>query len=860
MAEGSAPEALLAGVRFVILEKQKNEVKYQPVPVLLKVDPYANIIYWRYEDVKIFKKHELDGVKNYIFLQDVKDVRVGSNGSAKMKEVQQRYSTNLLTIVSGPDMIHLKYTSFVYPRLDSSGLTVIAQQIFDLAMKVRREEHGLLYHVRKILSPKLYAALVPRCSEEEIKSVFDERGSGQLTRTAISDLKKLLNANVMKKELTEQILVQIVSIMTKSKNSMHDAEFEKLSDGEPTVSRDVFGDFLRRLTNRSTSFSSNMGYNKYLPISLPMFAHFFWSDEGAVVTTSRMKIDVSDMREPITDYFIYSSHNTYCTGNQMQLAKGPARSEVEIYRQVLLDGCRCVELDCWDGRNGDPIITHGPQVIMRLNEIPLKEVCEAIRDCAFKTSPYPVTLSIENHLSRKQQKKMVATFREVFGEMLLAEALDKFPMIEQDDEDVLYPSPEDLKMKILIKAKKKDLKENRKSLVDAGESAPEAVQMQDENEGESEEVEVLKELSEEQLAALSPPPEETSTTALADIVNYMQAEKINFHPAKRHLVCSVDENFATWVLHDHQIQSLLVFSHNKILRVYPRNTRIDSSNYNPMFHWLIGAQMVALNIQTSCPQTLLNSAMFERNGACGYVRKPDFLRSKKLQIRPYFHIPYSIALTIKIQVISAYFLSTIGNDKYRGKSFINVQLIDVPDEVQKATRIDRRPRRKSREAHFVTNYEKEEYIFEKVMLNEMSFLHFTVFADSNSPMAHRILHVDTMNNGFRHVILRSAANRNLGPASLFVRFDVHLYTDGKALSQHKALLDPFKFEEQNENFVQKFASPFSTTVSTEMPGFELVEGSRRRSSHSEPTTPNSPTKPASFASRFSALFRGGRKK
>jgi phosphatidylinositol phospholipase C gamma-1 len=75
----------------------------------------------------------------------------------------------------------------------------------------------------------------------------------------------------------------------------------------------------------------------------------------------------------------------------------------------------------------------------------------------------------------------------------------------------------------------------------------------------------------------------------------------------------------------HNFRNILKYNEKQLIRVYPKGTRLDSSNYDPIRMWNCGIQLVALNYQTPDKPMQLNESMFMQNGKCGYVLKPQYM-------------------------------------------------------------------------------------------------------------------------------------------------------------------------------------------------------------------------------------------
>ena len=141
-----------------------------------------------------------------------------------------------------------------------------------------------------------------------------------------------------------------------------------------------------------------------------------------------------DTSHSLVDYYINSSHNTYLKGHQLK-----GLSDPKMYSFAILNGYRLVELDCYNGEEDDIIVTHGYTLVTKLK---LEDILIELRENGFKNSPYPIILSIENHLDDKHQQIMAKKLKKYLIDFYI------FPI---DSPPETIPTLEELKYKFIIK-------------------------------------------------------------------------------------------------------------------------------------------------------------------------------------------------------------------------------------------------------------------------------------------------------------------------------------------------------------------------------------------------------------------------
>uniref|UniRef100_A0AAX7USV4 1-phosphatidylinositol 4,5-bisphosphate phosphodiesterase n=1 Tax=Astatotilapia calliptera TaxID=8154 RepID=A0AAX7USV4_ASTCA len=832
----SVPESLRKGNKFMKWDDDSTTV----TPVTLTVDPKGYFLYWTDQS----KDTDL------LDIAYIKDARNGKCAKtpkeAKLRELLDnstlsgKLESRMLTVVSGTDMVNITYLNFM--AFQEEIAKEWAEELFNLASNLLVQNMS-----REACLEKAYTRLKLQLNPEgriPVKNIFRMFSADRKrVETALEscNLPSGRNDSIPQEDFTPEVYSMFLSNICPRPELDHIFS-EVGAKSRPYLTVEQMTDFINS-KQRDPRLNEilypplkpeqvQLLVDKYEPnallaqkgqISAEGFTRYLNAEENSIIPPE--KLDQSeDMTFPLSHYFINSSHNTYLTAGQLA-----GNSSVEMYKQVLLSGCRCIELDCWKGRTTEeePVITHG---FTMTTEISFKEVIEAIAECAFKTSPFPIILSFENHVdSPKQQAKMAEYCRSIFGDALLTEPLEKYLL----ESGVPLPSPMELMGKILVKNKKKHHKTSGSAKKKLSEqvsntcsdsssvcepSSPSAGtlcfmhfsailsvpcvlgEVEAESEDEDDDDDDCKKGSMDEGTAGS---EAFATEEMSNLVIYIQPVKFNSFEASKKINRSYQmSSFVETKALEQLTKSPVEFvEYNKLQlsRIYPKGTRVDSSNYNPQLFWNAGCQLVALNFQTIDLSMQLNLGMYEYNGKCGYRLKPEFMRRPDKHFDPFTEstVDGIVANTLSVKIISGQFLS----DKKVG-TYVEIDMFGLPvDTKRKAFKT------KTSQGNAINPvWEEEAIVFKKVVLPTLASLRIAVFEEGGKFIGHRIIPVSAIRPGYHYISLRNEKNQSLTLPALFVYVEVKDYVPDTFADVIEALSNPIRYVNLMEQRANQLAA------------------------------------------------------
>ncbi|EGX52559.1 hypothetical protein AOL_s00007g547 [Orbilia oligospora ATCC 24927] len=535
---------------------------------------------------------------------------------------------------------------------------------------------------------------------------------------------------------------------------------------------------------------------------------------------------------PLNEYFISSSHNTYLLERQVA-----GESSIEGYIRTLQRGCRCVEIDCWDGDDGKPVVTHGRTLT---SKVLFSDVVKTIGKYAFVASQYPVILSLEVHCGVEQQIIMAETLKIMLGDRLVIA-----PLISNS---MTLPSPQELKNKILIKVKGHDdlilfSSEISDTMLGSSSVHPAVKGRAQKDVGvtgtasssnSTEESDELGTTSggSHQNDKLGKAPRAISKIAkeLGELGVYTRGQKFkNFSlPESKsfnHVFSLAERTFISLCKDKEKKAQLEKHNLRYLMRVYPSGWRVTSRNFDPLTFWRRGVQMVALNWQTYDTGVQLNDAMFASvSDRAGYVLKPSELRSHRLA--PDSLYPDNAAAKLgrklvrfSVEIISAQQLPRVGKDRDCLDSYVEIEVFSADDKARGLVTanggIDKsgsggmsglgapqRRRTKTVKGNLFAPTWNERLTFSvETRFESLVFLRFVVYNDDGNGdrtlKASYCLKLVNAAQGFRHLPLYDTGGEQFLFSSLFVKIDVEPIRAALPAATKQSTVDALKSAAKN---------------------------------------------------------------